>query len=207
MSTERTRSHYTILGVAPRATSKEIRVAYLNLARALHPDRVHSGSVAEQQLAERRMREVNAAYEVLGDAVRRRAYDRERGAASSTGASARPSTPAPGRGATAGSSAPRPPRGNPERFDADPSLRDDEGRIRNQVWLDEDVEVSPLVAFLIRRGPLLLVLLVAIVLFIGTAYATGPTDDPTPAPTTVVNPCNDAPINGVSGGSVVLDPC
>ena len=51
MGTEPSRSHYTILGVGPRATSKEIRVAYLNLARALHPDRVRSGSPAEQQLA------------------------------------------------------------------------------------------------------------------------------------------------------------
>ena len=79
MGTEPSRSHYTILGVGPRATSKEIRVAYLNLARALHPDRVRSGSPAEQQLAGRRMREVNEAYEVLKDTARRQAYDRDHG--------------------------------------------------------------------------------------------------------------------------------
>ena len=39
---------------------------------------------------------------------------------------------------------PRTPRptGNPERFDADPSLRDDEGRLAHQ-WADDGVEVSP----------------------------------------------------------------
>ena len=65
------RSHYRILGVADRATTKEIRVAYLNLARALHPDRYTDSPTGEKRLAERRMREVNDSYTVLSDASRR----------------------------------------------------------------------------------------------------------------------------------------
>lgn len=213
MAADPGRSHYTILGVAPRATSKEIRVAYLNLARALHPDRVRSGSPGEQRLAERRMREVNEAYEVLSDTAKRQSYDRARSTSPGGNAASanRTGSPTNSGSSGAGPTPPRP-RGNPERFDADPAWRDDEGRLRHQVWLDEDVEVSPLVAFLIRRGPILVAILLAVVLFIGTAYAGGPADDPAdvrdPTVTTPTSqPCSGAPITGVSGGSVVVDPC
>lgn len=67
------RSHYEVLGVAPTATAAEIRTAYLALARRHHPDR-HTGE--ERVRAERRMQRINAAWTVLGDAARRRDYDR-----------------------------------------------------------------------------------------------------------------------------------
>lgn len=202
MATEPGRSHYTILGVAPRATSKEIRIAYLNLARALHPDRVRSGSPAEQQLAERRMREVNEAYQVLGDATKRQAYDRTRstgGPTAGTSSTGRPGAAPPPR------PRPRPAGSNPERFDADPAWRDEDGRFGHDP--DDDVELSPFVAFVMTRGPLIAVLLLAAFLFVATAYAGGGGDDVPIATTTTSAPCNDAPIGGVTGGSIVVEPC
>lgn len=62
-----TRSHYEVLDVPEWATRDQIHHAYLRLARQAHPDA--GGSEAG-------MRELNVAWSVLGDATRRRAYDR-----------------------------------------------------------------------------------------------------------------------------------
>lgn len=69
---ETSRDYYTVLGVAPDATPDEIRKAYRQLARQYHPD--------AQELPGTAMlfRELQAAYEVLGDAAKRAAYDRAR---------------------------------------------------------------------------------------------------------------------------------
>jgi hypothetical protein len=68
-------SHYDILGVDRRATSAEVRKAYLRLAREHHPD-FHTNDLAATRAAnEREMRRINEAWEVLGDADRRREYD------------------------------------------------------------------------------------------------------------------------------------
>ena len=72
--------HYRTLGVAPSAGDDEVRRAYRDLARRLHPD--HHGD-------EQRMRDVNEAWRVLGDATRRRRYDADRRT------SARPAATAP----------------------------------------------------------------------------------------------------------------
>lgn len=68
-------THYQVLGVPRGATAAEIRRAYLRLARAHHPDHHVAAGRAEQAAAERRMREVNAAWQVLSDPERRRRYD------------------------------------------------------------------------------------------------------------------------------------
>lgn len=69
-------SHYDNLGVTPTADQGEIRSAYLRLARRHHPD-AHSSSASTSE--DGRMRELNTAWTVLGDAERRRQYDRSIG--------------------------------------------------------------------------------------------------------------------------------
>ena len=71
-------SHYGTLGVADGAEPDEVRRAYLDLARQLHPDRWIDASPSEREDADRRMQEVNEAWRVLGNPARRLAYDVER---------------------------------------------------------------------------------------------------------------------------------
>ena len=80
-------SHYETLGVAEGAPPDDVRRAYLDLARRLHPDRWSDASPQERASAERRMQEINEAWRVLGNAGRRLAYDstRRRHAAPSNG--------------------------------------------------------------------------------------------------------------------------
>jgi len=61
---------YKVLGVARTATADEIRKAYRKLARTHHPD-VNPGKPE----AADRFKEISAAYDVLGDEQRRKAYD------------------------------------------------------------------------------------------------------------------------------------
>ncbi len=65
------RSLYDILGVDRHASDEEIRRAYRRLAKRWHPDFNPGDPVAE-----RRFKEISAAYEILGDPERRRRYDR-----------------------------------------------------------------------------------------------------------------------------------
>ena len=62
---------YGLLGVAPDATDDEIKRAYRQRARELHPDA--NGGDPE---SEARFKEVSFAYEVLRDPERRARYDR-----------------------------------------------------------------------------------------------------------------------------------
>ncbi len=61
---------YATLQVDRRAEPEVIAAAYRSLARKYHPDKTASAA------STKRMQEINAAYEVLRDPVRRRAYDR-----------------------------------------------------------------------------------------------------------------------------------
>jgi DnaJ-class molecular chaperone len=87
-------THYETLGVEPTASHEEIRSAYRRLALRHHPD-VNGGSAA----AANRFREIAAAWEILGDASARAAYDERlnRGTARPRSRTASPPDPPPER--------------------------------------------------------------------------------------------------------------
>lgn len=61
---------YKVLGVEKSASQDEIKKAYRNLAFKYHPDRNQGSKEAEEKL-----KEINAAYSVLGDSSQRHQYD------------------------------------------------------------------------------------------------------------------------------------
>jgi molecular chaperone DnaJ len=65
---------YAALGVSKQASADEIKKAYRKLARQYHPDRNPGDDAAET-----RFKEIQAAYDVLGDAEKRKQYDRGTG--------------------------------------------------------------------------------------------------------------------------------
>ena len=67
------KDYYRILGVPETASAKEIKSAFRKLSRQYHPD-ANPGDAA----AEERFKEVAAAYDVVGDAERRKEYDEVR---------------------------------------------------------------------------------------------------------------------------------
>ncbi len=62
---------YEVLGVASSAGDDEIQKAFRRLAKKSHPD-LHPGD----KKAEDRFKELNAAYDILGDAAKRARFDR-----------------------------------------------------------------------------------------------------------------------------------
>jgi DnaJ-class molecular chaperone len=64
------RDPYDVLGVARSASADEIKKAYHKQAKLYHPDRTQSDKKAEAKL-----KEANAAYEILGDKDKRHRFD------------------------------------------------------------------------------------------------------------------------------------
>jgi len=64
------KDYYKVLGVEKKATETEIKKAYRKLAQQFHPDRNPNDKSAQEKF-----KEINEAYEVLGDAEKRRKYD------------------------------------------------------------------------------------------------------------------------------------
>jgi molecular chaperone DnaJ len=63
--------YYAILGVSREASDEEIKKAYRKLVFQYHPDRN-----PDDKDAETKIRELNAAYEIIGDPEGRRTYER-----------------------------------------------------------------------------------------------------------------------------------
>ncbi len=65
------RNPYIVLGVSPAASDADIRAAFRKLAKQHHPDRNPGDKKAEEKF-----KEVSAAFDIIGDADRRRKFDR-----------------------------------------------------------------------------------------------------------------------------------
>ncbi len=65
------KDYYAILGVPKTAAEKDIKSAYRKLARKWHPD----ANPDNQKAAEEKFKDIQEAYEVLGDAQKRQKYD------------------------------------------------------------------------------------------------------------------------------------
>lgn len=68
--------YYELLGVAPTASTGEIRKAYLRLAREKHPDRFADPD--ERQRAEAQFQDITAAFNTLTNEQSRGEYDAQR---------------------------------------------------------------------------------------------------------------------------------
>src|SRR6476469_5023057 len=64
------RDYYEILGVTRTAKEDEIKKSYRKLARKYHPDLNPNNKRSEEKF-----KEIQEAYEVLGDAEKRKKYD------------------------------------------------------------------------------------------------------------------------------------
>ena len=67
------KDYYAVLGVPKNASAAEIKKAYRKLAQQHHPDTRQGDADAED-----RFKEISAAYDVLGDEEKRKAYDQVR---------------------------------------------------------------------------------------------------------------------------------
>src|SRR4051794_19453789 len=65
------RDPYSVLGVERKASADEIKKAYRKLARQYHPDRNPDDPKAEE-----RFKEIQSAYDIVGDPDKRKQYDR-----------------------------------------------------------------------------------------------------------------------------------
>jgi len=63
------KDYYQILNISRNATQEEIRQAYIFLAKLYHPD------TSKEPNAHEKMKEINEAYDVLSDPVKKRNYD------------------------------------------------------------------------------------------------------------------------------------
>src|SRR3954451_10118569 len=62
---------YAVLGVDRKASADEIKKAYRKLARKYHPDRN-----PDDESAEERFKDIQAAYDIVGDDDKRKQYER-----------------------------------------------------------------------------------------------------------------------------------
>ncbi|CAN5677844.1 hypothetical protein BH10ACT3_BH10ACT3_06630 [soil metagenome] len=211
MPTPVERTHYQVLGLAPGASASQIRDAHRQLARLLHPDRLGDATDAERRLAERRMREVNQAWTALSDPDRRADYDRmlraqatgPTGAGSAAyGSGASGPGSARSYGADVGATARNPQTGYPIDDDPDEFYR----RLRESSIDPDEPQLAGWHFWLLRRGPIVAAVLVALFLFVATAYAGGGGGGSDQAVTTTVPPALDC-VRITQGRTAVPVPC
>src|SRR5919204_5921490 len=68
-----TKDYYAVLGVSSSATQDEIKKQYRKLAARYHPDKNPNDAKAAD-----RFKEISEAYQVIGDAEKRKQYDQMR---------------------------------------------------------------------------------------------------------------------------------
>src|SRR5436309_10536959 len=64
------KDYYAVLGVGRDASEEQLKKSFRNLARQYHPD-----VAKDKKTAEEKFKEINEAYEVLGDPQKRKRYD------------------------------------------------------------------------------------------------------------------------------------
>ena len=76
------RDYYEVLGVSKTASAAELKSAYRKLALQWHPDKNKAAD------AETKFKEINEAYQILGDPAKKSQYDQFGHAASAQGGAA-----------------------------------------------------------------------------------------------------------------------
>lgn len=173
-------THYDILGVPPQSSVEDIRRAYLQLARELHPDRTGGAPQAEAERNARRMQEVNEAWRVLREPASRGAYDRWLLGA------ARP---------------PRPARSEPAPPPRHALLDDDDDDDFDRPFTSPAAEPGDIGVSVARALPWVAVTVILLAIFVFTAFAGG-NGDPE-GPETLLGQC----VASRSGSAIVPVPC
>lgn len=176
---------YDVLGVSPRAPQSEVRQAYYDLVRSLHPD--HHHGVSPDPV---RLNDVNEAWRVLRDPASRASYDRSIEGARRV------------RRADAPRVAYQPQHAAPPGTEPD---RDWDTPIESPLAEPGDVGIS-----VVRGLPWVAVAVVLVAIFVFTAFAG---DESPSGPRSLVGQCIDSatgagidavPCEGPNDGEVVL---
>src|SRR5580704_9363944 len=70
-------TYYTVLNVKETASPSEIKTAYRDLIKQVHPDTITNLAPYLRQIAEDKAKEITEAYTVLSSSGKRRDYDKQ----------------------------------------------------------------------------------------------------------------------------------
>lgn len=84
--------YYTLLGVSPDATQRQLKTAYRQRMKEVHPDLAAPEDKDQREILSK---QINEAYFTLSDPMKRRRYDRHRRTTTKTGTHASSSNTAP----------------------------------------------------------------------------------------------------------------